>query len=383
MDKQERLWRSLRRLRCKWQRDRRFEKQLVVLELQASSVIASCWQADCCLWQKEKALDVPWQEGCAEWWRELERALQDVFIWARVPDRVDTLMLLGEELVFSELVEFPQISEQEILQAIPWEAEQLVPWEQGSYNTAFATSGRSYSDAVRALGDINNLQVQLWAWPTQQAQLARDMTMELHLKLRGILVGIKKESVQQAWYKGYGLQNWSLHGVGVSWQGKAEQLLNSEYPKKFCKACLALSVVLYVVGQAGCYLANCSLESTNQETGQYTLWQQRMERSQRLEADLQRYHSMDKRMQENASRMSSTVQRIGQRMSAGCWLELLRGEGKSKEWQLEGSCYGPEALHRLLENLEQDPKLTQVRLLNSQQHGQRLSFSLGVKDNGN
>ena len=70
-------------------------------------------------------------------------------------------------------------------------------------------------------------------------------------------------------------------------------------------------------------------------------------------------------------------------MSAGCWLELLRGEGKSKEWQLEGSCYGPEALHRLLENLEQDPKLTQVRLLNSQQHGQRLSFSLGVKDNGN
>ena len=80
MDKQERLWRSLRRLRCKWQRDRRLEKQLVVLELQASSVIASCWQADCCLWQKEKALDVPWQEGCAEWWRELERALQDVFI---------------------------------------------------------------------------------------------------------------------------------------------------------------------------------------------------------------------------------------------------------------------------------------------------------------
>ena len=40
MDKQERLWRSLRRLRCKWQRDRRLEKQLVVLELQASSVIA-------------------------------------------------------------------------------------------------------------------------------------------------------------------------------------------------------------------------------------------------------------------------------------------------------------------------------------------------------
>ena len=168
MDKQERLWRGLRRLRCKWQHDRRWQKQLVLLQLGAESIVASCWQADCCLWQKEKALEVPWQDGCEDWWHEVERALQDVFIWARVPDRVDTILLLEEELVFSELVEFPKISEQEILQAIPWEAEQLVPWEQGSYNTAFASSGRSYLDSVRSSGDINNLQVQLWAWPTAQ-----------------------------------------------------------------------------------------------------------------------------------------------------------------------------------------------------------------------
>ena len=372
-DGQEKYISAWRNLRKQWQREGRKQKQLVVLEVSSTNVQVSCWQRDCCLWQKEKALPQAWREGEESWWQQLKEVLLDVFIWARVPEMVDTIMLLEEQLVFSEQLELPLLQEKQLLQAIPWEAQQLVPWEEGTYNTAFAASEV----------EEGKLQVQLWAWPTQQAQLARDMTMELHLKLRGILVGIKKERVQQAWYKGYGLQNWSLHGVGVSWQGKAEQLLNSEYPKKFCKACLALSVVLYVVGQAGCYLANWSLESTNQEIGQYTLWQQRMERSQRLEADLQRYHSMDKRMQENASRMSSTVQRIGQRMSAGCWLELLRGEGKSKEWQLEGSCYGPEALHRLLENLEQDPKLTQVRLLNSQQHGQRLSFSLGVKDNGN
>ena len=101
MDKQERLWRGLRRLRCKWQHDRRWQKQLVLLQLGAESIVASCWQADCCLWQKEKALEVPWQDGCEDWWHEVERALQDVFIWARVPDRVDTILLLEEELVFS------------------------------------------------------------------------------------------------------------------------------------------------------------------------------------------------------------------------------------------------------------------------------------------
>ncbi|MGM9582544.1 MAG: hypothetical protein ACI3WU_02335 [Phascolarctobacterium sp.] len=373
MEGQEKYLYAWRNIRKQWQREGRKQKQLVILEVNSTNVQVSCWQRDCCLWQKEKFLPQAWQEGEEHWWQQLQEVLLDVFIWARVPEMVDTIMILEEQLVFSEQLELPLLKEKQLLQALPWEAQQLVPWEEGTYNTAFAASEV----------EEDKLQVQLWAWPNQQAQRARAMTMELHLQLRGILVGLNKERVQQAWYKGYGLQNWSLHQVGVSWQERAAQLANSEYPKRFCKACLTLSLALYIVGQAGCYYASRSLESTTQEIEQYALWQQRMERSQRLEADLQRYRSMDKRMQENASHMSSTVQRIGQRLSAGCWLELLRGEGKSKEWQLEGACYGPEALHRLLENLEQDPKLTQVRLLNSQQQGQRLSFSLGVKENAN
>ena len=380
MDKQERLWRSLRRLRCKWQRDRRLEKQLVVLDLQASSVIASCWQADCCLWQKEKALDVPWQEGCAEWWRELERALQDVFIWARVPDRVDTLMLLGEELVFSELVEFPQISEQEILQAIPWEAEQLVPWEQGSYNTAFATSGRSYSDAVRALGDINNLQVQLWAWPTAQVAQACSLTKGLRLELGAILVGLSSHKAQEAWYKGLSFKNWSLKEGQISWQQRAGELAQGLYPQRVCTLCLVLSLLLYGASQGGGYLASYSLDKTKEELASYAVWQQRLNNDQKLQAALQRYQQLDKRVQAGASHISKSVNRLGQQVGAGCWLELMRGQNIAKEWQLEGACYEVASMNRLVENMEQDPKLGQVRLLSSQQQGKKLSFSVMVKE---
>lgn len=37
-------------------------------------------------------------------------------------------------------------------------------------------------------------------------------------------------------------------------------------------------------------------------------------------------------------------------------------------------------MNRLVENMEQDPKLGQVRLLSSQQQGQKLSFSVMVKE---
>ena len=380
MDKQERLWRGLRRLRCKWQHDRRWQKQLVLLQLGAESIVASCWQADCCLWQKEKALEVPWQDGCEDWWHEVERALQDVFIWARVPDRVDTILLLEEELVFSELVEFPKISEQEILQAIPWEAEQLVPWEQGSYNTAFASSGRSYLDSVRSSGDINNLQVQLWAWPTAQVAKACSLTKGLRLQLQAILVGLSTQKIQEAWYKGWSFKNWSLKEGQVSWQQRAGELAQGLYPQRVCALCLALSLLLFAAARGGCYLASYSLEQTKQELAPYAVWQQRMTNDQKLQKAIDRYQRLEKSLQSSASHISKSVSRLGQQVGAGCWLEVLKGQAKAKEWQLEGACYELAGMNRLLENLEQDPKLAQVRLLNSQQQGNRISFSVLVQE---
>ncbi|MGM9529249.1 MAG: PilN domain-containing protein [Phascolarctobacterium sp.] len=368
--KQERNLQVWRNLRSQWLKKGRQHKQLVLVRLSSTVVEVGCWQADCCLWHKEKDLLNSGHGTSHEWWQELERALQDIFIWARVPEMVDTIFLLEEELVFSELLELPALQEKQLLLAIAWEAEQLVPWEEGSYHTAFA--------ATEAGED--KLQVQLWAWPKEQAQRAYQLASGLHLHLQGILVGMGCEKAQQAWYKGYNLKHWSLEDGAFNWQQHTGDFLASDYPKKLGKAGIALSLALYVAAQAGCYWASRSLEATQQEIMQYHVWQQRLERSQKLERDLQKYRQLDKSLQGNASHMAGMVARLGQRVSAGCWLELLRSDAQSKTWQLEGSCYEAAAMNRFIENMEQDPKLQQVQLLSSQQLGNKQLFSLMVKE---
>ena len=105
-----------------------------------------------------------------------------------------------------------------------------------------------------------------------------------------------------------------------------------------------------------------------------------MSQSQRLEQALASYRQLDKKVREQTTQVSGSVTRLGQSISVGCWLELLKGDAKNKEWQLEGACHQPELLNRLVNNLQQDPKLVQVRLQGSQQQGDKLAFSLLVKE---
>ena len=114
-DGQEKYISAWRNLRKQWQREGRKQKQLVVLEVSSTNVQVSCWQRDCCLWQKEKALPQAWQEGEESWWQQVKEVLLDVFIWARVPEMVDTIMLLEEQLVFSEQLELPLLQEKQLL----------------------------------------------------------------------------------------------------------------------------------------------------------------------------------------------------------------------------------------------------------------------------
>ncbi|MGM9568540.1 MAG: PilN domain-containing protein [Phascolarctobacterium sp.] len=370
MEEQEKTMKVLRRLRCHWQHEGRKKKQLVLLQVGQSTIQSSCWQADCCLWQKEKTLEVPWQEGCDAWWQELKEALQDTFIWARVPEMVDTIVLLEEELVLSTQLELPKLKEKELAQAVAWEAEQLVPEESESHNTAFAV----------AEADANKVQIQLWAWPREQVERACRLAMGLHLRLQGILVGISKEKVQWAWYKGYSMKNWSLQDGSSSWLLQAERLAQSNFPRHFLSLCVVLSLGLYVVAEGACFMAKRSLDAGAQELAQYAVWEERLQQSQRLEGTLAKYRQLDKKVREQATHMSSSVQRLGQSVSVGCWLELLRGDARSRQWQLEGASYQPESVNRFVDNLQQDPKLGQVQLQNSQQQGDKLSFSLLVKE---
>ena len=370
MENQEKARRLLRRLRCHWQQKGRKGKQLVLLKIGKSSIQSSCWQADCCLWQKEQALDNSWQEENAAWWQELEEVLQEMFVWARVPEMVDTIVILEEDLVVNEQLEFPPLKDTELAQAVAWEKEQLIPGQADAYNTAYAIAAM----------DSDQVLVQLWAWPRSQVNLLSNLALSLHLCLRAIVVGMNKEQVQSAWYKGDSFKNWSLqeeHPWGVQ---QAEQLLHSHYPRRFFFGCLALSVCLYVVTQGACLVARKSLEQGEQELASYGVWQERMSQSQRLEQALASYRQLDKKVREQTTQVSGSVTRLGQSISVGCWLELLKGDAKNKEWQLEGACRQPELLNRLVNNLQQDPKLVQVRLQGSQQQGDKLAFSLLVKE---
>ena len=370
MENQEKTRRLLRRLRCHWQQKGRKGKQLVLLKIGKSSIQSSCWQADCCLWQKEQALDNSWQEENAAWWQELEVVLQEMFVWARVPEMVDTIVILEEDLVVNEQLEFPPLKDTELAQAVAWEKEQLIPGQADAYNTAYAIAAMDSSQVL----------VQLWAWPRTQVNLLGNLARGLHLCLRAIVVGMNKEQVQSAWYKGDSFKNWSLqeeHPWGLQ---QAEQLLHSHYPRRFFFGCLALSVGLYVVTQGACLVARKSLEQGEQELASYGVWQERMSQSQRLEQALASYRQLDKKVREQTTQVSGSVTRLGQSISVGCWLELLKGDAKSKEWQLEGACRQPELLNRLVNNLQQDPKLVQVRLQGSQQQGDKLAFSLLVKE---
>lgn len=370
MEEQEKTLKVLRRLRCHWQHEGRKRKQLVLLYVGKELVQSSCWQADCCLWQKEKTLEVPWEEGCDAWWQALEEALQNTFIWARVPEMVDTIVVLEEELVLSEQLELPQLREKELVQAVAWEAEQLVPGQGEDYNTAFAVA--------EAAGQ--NVQIQLWAWPREQVERVCNLAMGLHLRLQALLVGMNKEKVQWAWYKGYSLKNWSLLEDKACWLHQAERLVQSHYPRRFLSLCVAFSLGLYLIAEGACWLAQRSLNENAQALAQYAVWEERLQQSHRLEGTLAKYRQLDKKVREQSTQMSSSVQRLGQSVSVGCWLELLRGDARSREWQLEGASYQPEALSRLVDNLQQDPKLGKVHLQNSQQQGAKLSFSLVVKE---
>ena len=380
-------------LRCNWQRQRRKNKQLVLIHLGRESVQIGCWQADCCLWQKTKPITESLQKGWDAWWQAVDEALKDVFIWARVPDMVDTIIVLQQELVFHEELRLPQLEPKELYQAIQWEAEQIVPWTKGSYNVvcaSHATYGMELEEEI----------VQLWAWPKEQAIKAGDILTGLRLYMQGILVGLEADKVQQVWYQGAQLKNWSLQTERQHWQQEAVSLATSSSPKLACIACLLLAFSIYACAKGGCYIAQHQLLQTQQELAKYELWHKRYEQNKRLAATLEQYQNMASQVQHYNSHVGNSLSKLGQQLGASCWLEGLSAslladnsvtkqvgkDAKMKQekhgylWRLEGACYKHDGLERLLERLEGSKQFAQVQLQHSQQDQEKVKFTLAVRE---
>lgn len=142
-------------------------------------------------------------------------------------------------------------------------------------------------------------------------------------------------------------------------------------------------------------MAQHQLDEAEQGLAQYQLWQQRYDDNQRLEGSLQKYQLLAKQLQSESSHVGTSISRIGQQVSIGCWLDVLSGgsEGASREgsgkgmkqassslWQVEGACYSQADLERFVERLEASSQFTQVQLQHSQQGLAKLKFALTVRE---
>lgn len=354
-------------------RQLRQNKQLLIVLLEVDKLVLSYWQKDCCMWNKEIILANLWTENNMDWWQEGEKSLREALVWAKIKDMADTLLLVDEALVQKENLSLPTLTQAELLQALAWEAEQVVPWEKGSFVTAFMQE---------SLNDMQ--QVRLWAWQKQQIENVCAMANTLRLQIQAILVGATAENTQQEWYAGENFQYRSLLNEKEQWRQRFVLMTNSDknYVKTIFASCLLLSVVIYGSAQGGRLLAQKYLHNTEQQLEQYTVWQQRYEQSQKIEAKLRHSQLLVKNMQQNASHISKSVSNIGQQVGrqSNCWLEFLHGDAKTKEWQLTGSCYEGNAVNNLVERLENSQKFSQVKLKNMQQEKDKVTFTMQLKE---
>lgn len=362
------------KIQCYYLRQLRQNKQLLIVLLEVDKLVLSYWQKDCCIWNKEIILANSWMENNMDWWQEVEKSLREAFVWARIKDRVDTLLILDEALVQKENLSLPTLTQSELLQAIEWEAEQLVSWKKGSFITAFMLEKL----------EAEVWQVQLWAWQKKQITAVGAMASNLRLKLQAVLVGTTVESAQKEWYAGKNFKYRSLFNAKEQWRQKISLLTNSakDYIKMIFAGCLFLSIFIYGSAQGGRLLAQKYMQTTEQQLEKYTVWQQRYEQSQKIEAKLRYSQLLVKNMQQNASNISKSVSNIGQQVGrqSNCWLEVLHGDAKTKEWQLTGSCYEADAVNNLVERLENSQKFSQVKLQNMQQEKDKVTFTLQLKE---
>lgn len=386
MKKTKNLHELYQSLNFSYERRRRREKQLLIIELGSERACVSCWQADSCLWQKEFALEARRDEGKAEekkWWQELAEKLTEAFLWTGVENMAATLLILSGELVFGEQIALPAMSPRELRQAVRWEAEALVPWQPGSYTLAFSLRAKNEEhDRTGEQDGEAEEAFDLWAWRHEDCERAEEIFSRLRLHLQGILVGMARENAHQAWYRGLSFREENLQPQCCTWQQRTRQMARSSYPKIFFLGCVLFSLLIYGGAKGGYYLAGRKLQETEQELEQLQIWEQRMEKSRRLDNALAEYARLEKKVEADASHASRNLQQLGQQLGRECWLQVLKGERKSGEWQAEGACYRAENLNRLLDRLEAVPNFSQARLSSSRQQEEGLAFSIRMKVQG-
>lgn len=375
MKKDRNLGDVLTKVHKKWYRRHRNNKQLVIIELHAAALSVSCWLNNTCLWLDNKSLNSLWQEEEPQdsiWWQELEQELRDILLWARVPDAVGTIMLLDEQLVRSEVFAMPLLSKQELNEAIEWEAVQIIPWKEGSYNTAYIIEN----------DEFGREQVHLWAWQRSNLKQAVKSLGNLGLKVEAILAGSSINEICKSWYEGDVFEKRSLY-KGVSGIQYVDNLSKSRFPRWACMGCLGLAIAIYGCSLGGRYAAAMQLQGIKQELLEYEEWQQRYLEIQGIERRINRYKLLEQSLAKEKTSVGKSITQLGQQISSGCWFSVIRTEKKGV-WELQGVGYDANAIARFVERLQASGKYNRVHLQNTHEEQGKaqglMSFTVQIQE---
>lgn len=345
-------------LRCRWRR----KQALLLLSLQTGQV--AYWQNGEHSWQEQ--LD----EECLTNKQRLADTLREMLLKREVEESAMVLLLPEAAMMYSEQLLLPSMQRRELQDALAWEVQQSIPWQEEGYTYSFEAAVVSERDEQQSQVTFTALK------DTSRAELEQ-LCSSLLLKLQGILLSdMTLDEAAEKWFAGkpllpvYRQQQKHWHGVAA--------ILGCWLPK-VSGAALALVLLAYGGAWGGCYLAQRDLQKVEQQLVQNAVWRQRMQESEAVERNCQRLEKQLAAASKPSKEAGGELERICRQMLPGCWLTLLEYNGSKKPLVLQGHAVDNLALESFVEQLQKCGNYSRVELLQSQQQDNVLTYKLQLQ----
>lgn len=345
-------------LRCRWRR----KQALLLLSLQTGQV--AYWQNGEHSWQEQ--LD---EESLANKQR-LADTLREMLLKREVEESAMVLLLPAAAMMYSEQMMLPSMQRRELQDALAWEVQQSIPWQEEGYTYSFEAAAVRERDEQQSQVTFTALQ------DTSRAELEH-LCSSLLLKLQGILLSdMTLDEAAEKWFAGKPLLP-VYRQKQKHWQGVAAILVR--WLPKVSGAALALVLLAYGGAWGGCYMAQRDLQKVEQQLLQNAVWRQRMQESEAVERNCQRLEKQLAAASKPSKEAGGELERICRQMIPGCWLTLLEYNGNQKPLVLQGQAVDNFALESFVEQLQKCGNYSRVELLQSQQQDNVLTYKLQLQ----
>lgn len=345
-------------LRCRWRR----KQALLLLSLQTGQV--AYWQNGEHSWQEQ--LD---EESLANKQR-LTDTLRELLLKREVEESAMVLLLPAAAMMYSEQMVLPSMRRREMQDALAWEVQQSIPWQEEGYTYSFEAIAVRERDEQQSQVTFTALQ------DTSRAELEH-LCSSLLLKLQGILLSdVTIDEAAVGWFAGKALP--TVYRQKQKSLQSAAAIFGRWLPK-VSGAALALALLAYGGAWGGCYLAQRDLQEIEQQLLQNAVWRQRMQESEAVERNCQRLEKQLAAASKPSKEAGGELERICRQMIPGCWLTLLEYNGNQKPLVLQGQAVDNLALESFVEQLQKCGNYSRVELLQSKQQDNVLTYKLQLQ----